>query len=141
MTGVQTCALPISSVVLNTETLTPMAPPSTPVNVNTNAISYFAISLSWDRGSDDTESFNIYRSNAGSISYENIQNVDLLTLSFLDEGLNDNTLYYYYIAAQNREGESAGSSVISAQTLTLPVPSKPIGLSINELDSTIITFA
>ena len=72
------------------------------------------IELSWDLGSTNTDSFELWRRNASGSSFGLSTDIEYLT--FVDYSLPFNTTYFYKIRAKNDIGFSAFSAEVSATT-------------------------
>ena len=106
MTGVQTCALPISGVdnVVFKGLETIVYPPSA-----TNLVAQQQgdqIILSWQAPLKEVTAFKIYRD--GVLAGTTQSNV----LNWIDATVEDGNLYTYYIVAQHESGQSAPSNQV-----------------------------
>ncbi|MDO0825144.1 fibronectin type III domain-containing protein [Desulfosporosinus nitroreducens] len=86
---------------------------SVPDDLTATAESSSEIYLDWDSVSNAT-SYYIYRSTSYSGSFTKITTVT--TTSYTDDGLSDDTTYYYKVKAVNSSGISAYSSLVHATT-------------------------
>ena len=94
-------------------------PPSTPTGLTAIAISSNQIDLSWNDVSNET-SYTLFRNTVNiTNSATNIAGFSANNTNYNDTGLNQGTLYFYWVKAYNTSGESAFSSVASATT---PIP-------------------
>ncbi len=66
------------------------------------------VQLNWDNAQGDIDGYRIYRSTSPTTGFEPIGTSE--STSYLDEGLDDIT-YYYYVAAYNSVDEGYGSSI------------------------------
>jgi fibronectin type 3 domain-containing protein len=72
------------------------------------------VNLSW-LASSGADYYNVYRSETGSAgSYTNITPNGVVSTSYPDTGLTNQTTYYYYVTAENSAGESGPSNPVSA---------------------------
>ncbi|MBC8065726.1 MAG: fibronectin type III domain-containing protein [Chlorobia bacterium] len=106
---------PYSATVL---VLTPntISPPTAPTIQRLQPISKTAITVFWADNSNNETGFRIERSLNGT-AWAEIATVGANTVSYTNNGLKRNTLYYYRMRAYNEGGNSAYSNVMSARTL------------------------
>ncbi len=87
----------------------------------------------WDIGISEIDEYRLYRGiseDEMTLSYETS---DVNQMNYLDEGVINDQLYYYYITAVNSEGESHPSEYKTVVPRESPVkPSEPRGLQIKE---------
>ncbi len=93
----------------------PQAPPDSPQELIGQAMSASVISLSWVDASSNETGFVIYRQLMGI--YYAIDTVPADQYNYHDIGLDDSSVYSYYVTAINRFGESNGSNVVAVTTL------------------------
>ncbi len=104
--------------------------PSVPSNLQIQSINptNSTLKISWN-SVNSANNYKIYRSlyPNGEFPYLN----ETQNLFFIDEGLNEDTTYYYKVTALNDSGESGKSATISEKT-SIFIPDKPI-VTINEV--------
>ncbi|MEO1053271.1 MAG: PA14 domain-containing protein [Bacteroidota bacterium] len=103
--------------------------PNAPANLTATALSTTSIQIDWEDSSDNEDRFEIYRSsvtNSNFIILDTINAANGGTLSYTDEGLFTNVVYYYKIAAVNVAGATE-SVEASAKTLNNEPVLDPIG--------------
>jgi hypothetical protein len=107
---------------------TPPQPPATPTNLSATA-GVNSVGLTWSAVSGAT-GYNVYRGTAsGDLSTKTKVMSSTPSIAFNDSGLTNGTTYYYQVTAINANGESSGSSEVSAvPSATLP-PLAPTNLS------------
>ncbi len=107
-------------------------PPQMPVNLNTNAVSYKQINLTWSDKSDCEEGTIIYRQKKGiDGNFKSVDTVDANISSYSDTSLVASTIYNYYVVAYNSKGISTRSKASVDTTLAMNVvltPSTPNAL-------------
>jgi len=103
--------------------------PNPPTGVTATALSYSAISVSWNSSSGATR-YKVYRSTYSSGNYSYVTTRS--STSYTDSGLNSNTTYYYKIKACSSSTSSSCSNLStsygSATTLS-NVPNPPTGVT------------
>ena len=100
--------------------------PNAPANLTASAQSAFQIRLSWTDTSANEDGFRIERSLNGT-DFTQIAQVSANTTNYLNTGRFPGTNYYYRVRAYNSAGNSAYTSVASAQTPTPPCPLSVVG--------------
>jgi len=96
------------------------------------------IDLSWSDNSSNESGFEIERSHTSSSdNFAWIHTTAAGTTSYTDNGLDNETEYFYRIRAINATGPSLYTSVESATTLPAP-PAAPTGLSATAIDENTI---
>ncbi|MFW3146341.1 MAG: fibronectin type III domain-containing protein [Thermoplasmatota archaeon] len=117
----------------NIVAVTPIGPPSRPLNLTAN-IGDSSIVLIWEQPSDlggsASVNYNLYRSEQGK-EIEYITQTESTVIRDMD--LQNGNVYYYYVTAENSEGESEGSNGVFAKPLG--VPGNPIDFSVRPGDS------
>jgi autotransporter-associated beta strand protein len=93
--------------------------PDVPIDLSA-AAGHEQVALSW-AASDGAASYNVKRATTSSHPHTTIANVS--TTSFTDPGLVNGATYYYVVSSVNPSGESADSSQVSAQPVSLTPPS------------------
>jgi hypothetical protein len=106
----------------------PPQPPAAPTNLSATA-GVNSVGLTWSAVSGAT-GYNVYRGTAsGDLSTKTKVMSSTPSIAFNDSGLTNGTTYYYQVTAINANGESSGSSEVSAvPSATLP-PLAPTNLS------------
>ncbi|MDO8988399.1 MAG: fibronectin type III domain-containing protein [Sideroxyarcus sp.] len=92
--------------------------PAAPTGVAATAASSTQINVGWTAVSGAT-SYNIYRSTSPSVQITSGNKINTGTVAastYSDTGLTASTTYYYKVTAVNADGESAGSTEVSAAT-------------------------
>lgn len=101
----------------------PDPPPDAPTNPNATAQSFSSIQVTWVDVADET-GYRVERSDDGSTGWTNVSGALAAdTTSYLDEGLDPETQYFYRVVAFNANGDSDPSSVVNATTLAVLVGS------------------
>lgn len=88
-------------------------------------------SLSWAASSNATN-YNVKRSSSLDGTFANIA-TNLTSLAFTNIGLTDGTTYYYTVSAVNSAGESAASTPVSVQPVSLTPPTFFVSTSGNQV--------
>lgn len=101
---------------------TPYALPAAPTGATITFADFTALELKWVDNSTDETGFTIERS-VDNFNYTRVASLPFNTIYHWDEGLTDNTTYYYRIRAFNVDGQSAPTEV-SATTPARP-PASP----------------
>ncbi len=95
--------------------LGPFPPPSIPIIININVISYNQIDLIWNDVATET-SYILFRSTVNDTNTAtNITNLSANVTNYSDKKLTPNTTYYYWIKAYNIAGNS-GFSLVAFDT-------------------------
>jgi alpha-tubulin suppressor-like RCC1 family protein len=89
--------------------------PSSPTNLIATATSTSSIQLNWNDNANNETGFLIKRS-LDNVTYVNLTTLSSNATSFVDNGLTENTTYYYKVRAFNASGNSAFSNVDNATT-------------------------
>jgi len=91
-----------------------------------------SIQLDWNDNPNpayNETAFEVYRSTSSAGGYQLVAIRGADVLSYLDQGLQANTKYYYIIRAVNNNGASAISSEVNATTLIdITPPTAPVNL-------------
>lgn len=98
-------------------TLGTASAPAAPSALSASTVSSSSISLAWTDNSTTETGFNIERSGDGQ-NFNTLTTVAANTISYTDNGLNGNTLYYYRVLSFNNYGTSTPSATASATTLS-----------------------
>ncbi len=107
--------------------ITYLAIPLPPSELQAKSISASAVELYWQDNSTKENGFKIERSFGTKDNYEEIVILAENECSYVDEGLLDNTEYFYRVRSFNTAGVSVYSNESSART-KLVLPSTPIDL-------------
>lgn len=101
----------------------PDPPPDAPTNPDATAQSFSSILITWADVADET-GYRVERSDDGSTGWTNVSgNLAADTTSYLDEGLDPETQYFYRVVAFNANGDSDPSSVVDDTTSAVLVGS------------------
>ena len=106
----------------------PTTPPNAPSGLIASANGYDAINLVWSDNADNETGFAIERS-ADNVSFSEIASVGSNVTAFTDNGLPDDTTYYYRVEANNGAGPSGYSNTASATTDPLPATVDHVAIS------------
>ncbi|QKZ13136.1 fibronectin type III domain-containing protein [Spirosoma sp. KUDC1026] len=106
---------------------TPVGPPAAPQSLSAVATSTTQINLTWNAVATATNIL-IERSPNGTDGWSQIASVAGNVTTYADQGLNQNTRYYYRIRAVNASGNGPYSTVASAVTPDAP-PTAPARLT------------
>jgi len=113
--------------------------PAPPQNLDATAEDHTSIRVTWERGSENEDGFEVERKAPG-------EDWTLLTTAgpgdggILDENLEMTTTYWYRVRAENDLGYSDWSNEDSATTTDIPIPSAPFGLRAEAAGPTSITL-
>ncbi len=100
--------------------------PYTPVNLNGEAISSQIVEISWN-AANNARLYRIERATSEDGEYETV--ADLFEdIEYRDEGLEEDSEYFYRVYAINTRGESTASNPFAVTTKKLVMPSKPLNL-------------
>jgi len=105
---------------------TPYALPAPPTGATITGVDMHALGLAWIDQANDETGFRIERS-IDNANFLEITNLPADTTAFWDEGLADNTTYFYRIRAFNNDGASAPAEV--SGTTLIDFPDTPTGLT------------
>ena len=94
--------------------------PGIPSEVAAEAIAFNKIKIVWTDTSANESGFEVVRSETSSGTYKPIVTVAANIDSFVDNGLEASTTYYYRVRAIAHNGESAFSPKVNARTLEQP---------------------
>ncbi len=117
----------------------PQSPPAAPTGLTATTASVTAISLQWTDASADETGFALERSLDG-FAWSEIATLPAGSSTFLDEGLQLGTTYFYRVRAYNSLGYSTYSNVASASPAELP-PAAPTNLNASAISSSLIDLA
>jgi hypothetical protein len=102
--------------------------PSAPFDVRADTVlSYSSVELQWNAGGSDAGGYEIERSLDG-INFTVITTTTADATSYVDTGLNANTIYYYRIRAVNAAGQSLP---VTVETYT-GIPAAPSNLQVSK---------
>lgn len=93
----------------------PTTPPAAPGALSVISLSSSEIALTWQDNSNNEDSFHLERS-LDQVNWSSVTSVGANTVSFVNTGLDPETLYYYRVIAVNIFGNSASSNVVGATT-------------------------
>jgi predicted esterase len=112
-------------------------PPATPLNFNlTNEVANggSAVQLSWQPGSNNTDTVKIYRSTSKTGTYTllnpGLANGD--SVSYTDSGVLLGGTYYYYLVAVNTYGNSQPTDTLDT-IITNFLPAKPLNVQLSNI--------
>ncbi len=111
--------------------------PASPSNATATALSSSAISVSWQDNANDEDNYVVRRSLNANGPFSEVGRPAANAESFVDNGLNASTRYYYQIVAINDEGNS-GAATANAQTSE---PSQVDGVSFIAPNATVELIA
>jgi subtilisin family serine protease len=120
-----------SNAVDATTPAAPPMPPAAPSNLSSSAISYSQINLSWSDNSNNEDGFHLERCIGAMASCSNFVQIGqpgANVISFIDSGLQAQTMYTYRIRAFNSIGTSSYSNHVEAMTL-VSAPAAPSNLT------------
>ncbi|MBX7219248.1 MAG: SBBP repeat-containing protein [Blastocatellia bacterium] len=100
-------------------------PPATPLGLKAIAQSDSRIFLQWQAGGDDQTGFVVERSLTASDSFVPAGRTAAAVTSFIDDGLESDTTYFYRIRASNPGGLSVPTSPVSVTTFESPDQEPP----------------
>ena len=101
--------------------------PVPPSNLRSAAVSLSEIDLFWIDNSEDELGFRIFRCQGeGCENFAQVRQLGPNISEFNDTGLQEETVYRYFVVAFNAVGESAPTNI--AERATLPRPGAPEGL-------------
>lgn len=115
------------------------SPPAAPGSLTAITASESQLNLSWMDNSGNESGFEIERSQDGT-NFLKIAEVEANATSYLSNGLNPNTQYWYRVRAKNNGGNSGYSNVASATTKDV-VPNTPQSLSAMPISNTQINLS
>ena len=101
--------------------------PSKPLNLQAMAVDHRSIRITWQRGSENEDRFEVERREIGG-DWAQLTTAGPGDGDILDENLSITTTYWYRVRAGNDQGYSQWSNVDSATTMDIPVPDGPFGL-------------
>ena len=103
-------------------------PPVIPSNVIAIATSSSEIMLTWSDSSDNETGFQVERSTSTGTGFAQIATPSANTTAFTNNGLTQNTMYFYRVRAVNAGGNSPWSGEANTTTLVAP-PTAPTALA------------
>jgi len=114
----------IDQLYIRSDNATPPVPPSTPANLSASGISSTSILLTWERTSDNEQSFDLERAPGGTVTWTTLPSPGAGSTSYTDNSLSPATSYDYRIRARNSAGTSewsatAGGSTTAAAQISL----------------------
>jgi len=95
---------------------TPQVIPATPTGLIVTTFSGSKLQLSWADNSNNENGFIILRSKSINGTYNEVTRLTANTTTYIDTGLEINTLYYYVIKAYNSIGQSPASNISGTKT-------------------------
>jgi len=102
---------------------------NSPSDLNTTVLSSNGVSLSWKDNSDNEDGFKLERKLSVTSGYSLIATLGVGVSSYVDSGLDAQTMYYYRVYAYNSSLNSLYSNEVYAQTLTNRVGTVNTGVS------------
>jgi hypothetical protein len=97
--------------------------PAAPNSLNLLGVTHEGVSLAWIDNADDETGYRVYRASSGSGPWTQIAALPADSVTYTDETVQENTLYFYQVRAWNEHGESLPSNTVSV--ITPPPPSAP----------------
>ncbi|MFA5859874.1 MAG: fibronectin type III domain-containing protein, partial [Elusimicrobiota bacterium] len=113
--------------------------PTPPSNFQAIAVSSLQISISWTDNSNTETGFKLERSTDMGSIYTLLSTLATNTTSYIDQGLDIETTYYYRVKAYNIAGDSEYSNTTYAVTLP-SIPTAPDSLQAVSISSTRINL-
>ena len=138
----QDAAGAVSSQSVVGSAMTFAGPPVTPVNVAAYAVDATTIRVSWTAGvgTPPADHFALYRATSASGPFSQIS--EPAYSPYDDTGHTQNQTFFYMVHAEDVSGvESADSAIVSATTLSNPVPAAPQGVTATALSTSTIRVA
>jgi len=111
-------------------------PPVAPTGLTFTDITPSSMTLNWTDNSGNEEGFEVYRSNFSLFGYSLITTTSAGAESYQDNGLAENTTYFYRVRAVNSGG--ASSDLVGSSTTFLSPPDAPSGLYFNNVTNSSI---
>jgi hypothetical protein len=87
----------------------------------------YGITLTWRDNSTQESGFEVERS-TDAMTFRRLAALPANTTSYVDQGLDANTTYYYRVRAFKADGNTAPSEVVSATTRSIFIPSPPANI-------------
>ncbi len=107
--------------------------PAPPSSLVVDSVDDGVVNLSWTASPDSVSGYNLYRSALSDGEYVKINSSLITVLNYQDSGLtNTNTYYYYVVAIDSDNFESAASNIVSATPLNPNPPAIPTGLTVTD---------
>jgi autotransporter-associated beta strand protein len=103
-------------------------PPAAPIGLNATAVSGCEIDLSWANQATNATSIEILRS-ADGVNFSQVGAANNTAVTYADTGLLAGTKYYYYVVANNADGNSPNSNAAQTSTLAAQPPVTPSDLT------------
>lgn len=98
-----------------------MAAPIAPDNLVITTVTYKSVSLAWDDFSDDETGFRIESSPDGTTGWMEIDTVGENIETYMADGLDPSTDYYFRVRAYNGDGNSDYTEVAGGTTNPYPL--------------------
>lgn len=114
----------------NTYSVLTRMQPAVPLNLLATAVDHASIRVTWQRGSENEDGYELERRADGS-SWTLLQTAGPGDGDVRDENLMPSTTYWYRVRAYNDLGRSDWSTEASATTMNIPVPDTPFGVRAN----------
>ncbi len=99
--------------------------PAPPQNLLASAVDSRSVRITWQRGSENEDSYELQRKNPGGV-WTTVASPGPGNGSVLDQGLSLATTYWYRARAINGLGESGWSNEDSATTYDIAIPEAPL---------------
>jgi hypothetical protein len=114
----------LNAIVVSTEST---IPPNKPINlslINVTGSDRNQVKVSWDLGSNNSDSIKVYRSTEkdGQYSLLNPSDANGNNNDYIDSTVLSNTTYYYYLVAANEYGRSNSTDTLDILTPSAPKP-------------------
>jgi len=110
---------------------TPQVIPNTPTGLRAITFSGSKLELSWTDNANNEDGFIILRAKSSNGTYTELSRVTANVTTYVDSGLDNNTMYYYLIRAYNNIGESLSSNIASGRTSN----GKPVAPRLDKLEA------
>ena len=115
--------------------------PAAPTALSATTVSSSQIQLAWTDNSDNETGFTLFRKTGANGIYAQLATVAAGVTTYADTGLEDETEYFYRVAATNADGNSAYAPEASATTLPIaPVAPAALVTTTLALDTVRLTW-
>ncbi len=124
-----------SSATVIASAVTDSTPISTPSGLNALTANFYQINLDWEDNSDNETGFRVERALASEGPWELAADLPADATTFVDDGLEESTKYFFRVSATNASTSSEFSNVADAVTTSAPTIGPP-----SELSAEVISF-